>query len=105
MPWNLNPCFPLVIPSGPRDRLRVLAQSPGSGSGTTCVDLLLLLACRDWGWLYSHLARLGYVCSLLVNPDQLPRRPQSFLSLPFCLSRTESVQLVLDIEEEGKYHM
>lgn len=33
MPWNLNPRFPLVIPSGLRDSLRDLAQSLGSGSG------------------------------------------------------------------------
>lgn len=51
MPWNLNPCFPLVIPSGPRDSLGDLAQSPGSGSGAAWMDGLQLPACRDWGGL------------------------------------------------------
>lgn len=59
MPWNLNPCFPLVIPSGPRDSLGDLAHLPGSGSGTAWMDGLQLLACRDWGWLCSHLASLA----------------------------------------------
>lgn len=47
LPWSLNPSFPLVIPSGPGDSLRDLAQSPGSDSDSTWVDLLQLLACRD----------------------------------------------------------
>lgn len=47
LPWCLNPSFPLVIPSGPGDSLRDLAQSPGSDSGSAWVDLLQLLACRD----------------------------------------------------------
>lgn len=51
MPWNLNPCFPLVIPSGPRDSHRDLAQPPGSGSYTAWMDVLQLQDHKDWGWL------------------------------------------------------
>lgn len=80
MPWNLNPCFPLVIPSGPRDSLGDLAHLPGSGSGAAWMDGLQHPACRDWGWLCSHLASLGPLCSLLHFPEQLRGGPQALLS-------------------------
>lgn len=102
MHWNLNLCFPLVIPSGPRDSLRDLAKSPGSDSGATWVDLLQLPACRDWGWLCSHLASLGQLCSLLVTSEQLPRSPWALLSSPFCLAYGMACSCLPDASQKRK---
>lgn len=46
MPWNLNPCFPLVIPSGPRDSLR---------TWPSCLDLVQALP----GWTDSSSRLVG----------------------------------------------
>lgn len=80
MPWNLNPCSPLVIPSGLRDSLRDFGPVTWISLRGAWTGGLQLLACRDWGWLRSHLAHLGQLCSLLVTPNQLPAGPQALLS-------------------------
>lgn len=94
--------FKSMFPSGPSDSLRDLAQSPGSDSGAAWVDQLQLPACRDYN---SHLARLGQLCSLLVTPDQLPRRPQPLLSSLFCVSSLQDDVQLSSYSREEKQHI
>jgi hypothetical protein len=94
MPWNLNPCFPLVIPSGPRDTPGDLAQSPRwTGSSSQLVG-----SEADFAATWQALASFAAFWSPLTSSlgDLRPFLPHNAAlaayemksSCPFCIPGT-----------------